>query len=428
MLEESSTPNNDLENVTGIIKKRLALLNLFRKINQKMNLGLPIDAILNEIFTNLSPIIPYDRMGIALLEDEGKMIRLKWVRSKTEVQHLMENYAVFMSDTSLGEVLNSNTPRILNDLAEYYRFHPKSHSTRLLLLDGIRSSLTCPLMVRGEPVGVVFFSSCNPYTYENIHIDQFREIAESLSVITEYGMAQSKETKDHEKDQKFKDVLHDLKNPLSVINGTIELISHQEWFKELPEKSKTFLNILSRNSDAMIQLLNGQLISPAPLNQQPEASGGKTLFDDYLDEINTDFKMMAKTKNISVRLNKLSTLPELICFDAFRIKEAILNYMSNAIKFSKPETEVSLDVYFNSEEQKVYFIVVDQGLGIKEEEQSKLFKDYSTTTTRPTSGEPSTGLGLAIVKRIINQAGGEVFVSSKPGMGSSFGFWLPCFH
>ena len=71
-------------------------------------------------------------------------------------------------------------PRILNDLEQYLRDKPSSHSTRLIVAEGMRSSLTCPLIAEGVPLGFVFFSSVRPNTYAGVHVSTFKRIAEEL--------------------------------------------------------------------------------------------------------------------------------------------------------------------------------------------------------------------------------------------------------
>jgi len=100
------------------------------------------------------------------------------------------------------------------------------------------------------------------------------------------------------------------------------------------------------------------------------------------------------------------------------------NLLSNAIKYSQAGTDISLRLC--PENDKIVVSIADQGPGIPEEEQEKLFNVFGKTSVRPASGkERSTGLGLLIVKKIIEAHGGIVWVQSEPGKGTEFFFSLP---
>jgi signal transduction histidine kinase len=100
------------------------------------------------------------------------------------------------------------------------------------------------------------------------------------------------------------------------------------------------------------------------------------------------------------------------------------NLISNAVKFSPANTTVQISVHLDAD-QFLLVEVIDQGPGIPEEEQVKLFTPFGRTSVRSTDGETNTGLGLAITKNIVVAHGGTVGVKSTVGKGSTFWFALP---
>jgi transcriptional regulator with GAF, ATPase, and Fis domain len=177
-----------LKTLPKVIERKVILSSLFRSIHEKMNQGLFYEDILDFVFMSLDKIIPYDRIGIALIEEEGKQIRLSWVRSKLKISTLKKDYSASMKNSSLQKLLSSGQPRIINNLEAYLIQNPDSISTKLALEDGINSSLTCPLIFDGRPLGVIFFSSAKISTYDESHIDLFSEIASGLALIVEQGL------------------------------------------------------------------------------------------------------------------------------------------------------------------------------------------------------------------------------------------------
>jgi diguanylate cyclase (GGDEF)-like protein len=159
--------------------------NRLLDITEKINQGIFINDVLDYVYNTFRPVIPYDLLGFALVEDDDRVVRSHWARSESENIQLGLGYAQRLEGTSLSELLESGEPRVLNDLESYYKAHPDSDSTRLILAEGIHSSLTCPLIAMGRPIGFIFFSSQQKNTYENVHQDLFKRIASQLAVIVE---------------------------------------------------------------------------------------------------------------------------------------------------------------------------------------------------------------------------------------------------
>jgi signal transduction histidine kinase len=121
----------------------------------------------------------------------------------------------------------------------------------------------------------------------------------------------------------------------------------------------------------------------------------------------------------------VSAAPNLVTMcDADRIREAIDNLISNAVKYSPIGGRISVQV--DHEANKTVIRVVDEGAGLSPEDIGRLFGRFQRLSAKPTAGESSTGLGLSIVKRIIDMHGGEVTANSGgPGQGSTFTITLP---
>jgi signal transduction histidine kinase len=111
--------------------------------------------------------------------------------------------------------------------------------------------------------------------------------------------------------------------------------------------------------------------------------------------------------------------------DKTRLREALDNYLSNAIKYSPVGKQVSVTLKILPDTRQVEFGVRDQGPGLTEDDKSRLFGKFVKLSARPTGGESSTGLGLSIVKTIIQMHGGNVGCDSTQGQGAYFWARLP---
>ncbi len=154
-------------------------------INRKINEGLLLEDVLTQVYENFFHLIPYDRIGFALLEKGKTVVRAHWARSEAAEIALPIGYTAALAGSSLEEVVKSRRPRILGDLVAYLEENPRSDSTRKIVAEGMRSSLTCPLLIKGQPVGFLFFSSTQAHAYREEHQDLFLQIADQLALTLE---------------------------------------------------------------------------------------------------------------------------------------------------------------------------------------------------------------------------------------------------
>lgn len=394
---------------------------LCREVNRKLSRGDISESILDFIFDSIAVLIPYDRMGIALLEENG-MLRLSWVKSRLPVTHLRESYAASMRGSSLQKMIDSRQPRILNNLPEYFAAHPQSESTRLILKDGIRSSLSCPLVANNQAIGIVFFSSAAIGTYKNDHAEIFLDIADELAVVVEQGRLRHLFDRNRKLSLPLARVIHDLRSPLAVIQGYIDISLGARWYKSLHPDVRSTFAVLRRHTQYMVELLN-DLAEWKQLSECTPGSGVRSvLVPLFVEEMCALGRSISSRKEIAFH-SEAYNLPDSACFNPAQVRRALDNLFSNAVKFSPRGTTVSFSV--RKDYDHLVFTVRDQGPGIPKTELPLLFKDFSQTSVRPSEGEPSSGLGLAIVKSIVDLHGGEVTVRSEEGKGSEFGFWLP---
>jgi len=130
---------------------------------------------------------------------------------------------------------------------------------------------------------------------------------------------------------------------------------------------------------------------------------------------------LAEKKGLSLVFDGTSDIPHLES-DRRRVEQILLNLLSNAIKFTE---RGSVSVECHPEEDHVSLRVKDTGIGLGPEEMERLFKPFSQIDTGLTRKYEGTGLGLSICKRLVELMGGEIWVESRPGEGSTFAFTLP---
>lgn len=174
-----------LRDLARILELRFDEIESLGRITERANAGLVLEEVLNFLYESFRTVMPYDRIGLALLEAEGRLVRARWARSQSSELAIERGYSAPLKGSSLDEIIRTGKPRIINDLESYLNEHPGSDSTKRIVQEGMRSSLTCPLVAFGRPIGFLFFSSLETGTYQAEHEKLFMRIAGQLSIIFE---------------------------------------------------------------------------------------------------------------------------------------------------------------------------------------------------------------------------------------------------
>ncbi len=158
--------------------------SVIERVLEGLNLGRSPEDLLTSIYENLQGIVPYNRIGVAMLDDVQGVLRAIWCRSDGATR-LSAGYSAPVAGSTLESLLRSGQPRIINDLEAYLSAKPESASTGLIVREGMRSSLTLPLLAEGRPIGVVFFSCRDKHSYREEHTAVLRALAGQIAISLE---------------------------------------------------------------------------------------------------------------------------------------------------------------------------------------------------------------------------------------------------
>ncbi|MFD2095490.1 diguanylate cyclase [Corallincola platygyrae] len=180
--------DQELLGLANWLERRFDEFGKLQAITEDISRGNLLGDVLDRIFDSFHSLIPYDRIGCALIDEDTQKVTAQWAKTNyPERVKICHGYSANLAGSSLENILKSKQPRIINDLKEHLKKHPKSSSTRLILAEGVLSSLTCPLIVEGKPIGFIFFSSKQVNTYKDVHQTIFLSIARQISVLIEKG-------------------------------------------------------------------------------------------------------------------------------------------------------------------------------------------------------------------------------------------------
>jgi len=213
-------------------------------------------------------------------------------------------------------------------------------------------------------------------------------------------------------------VSHDLKQPLSVMRGYLDLL---EMSNEFDDRSQRYVNSLEHSFSNMRRLID-DLLDIAHIESGLQMNLEQINIADLLRRCIFNNNPMADNKAISVSLELPNALPK-INGDESRLEQVFNNLINNAIKYTPPGGIVK--VYLEVKQNVVRIFVEDNGLGIGPEDQSQIFARFYRVRRPETESIEGTGLGLAIVKSLVEAHQGKIDLKSELGVGSTFRVTLP---
>lgn len=411
-----------LDTLSKEFQQQFNLLRNLSDLTERVNSGRTLEEVLDHVYREFHAFIPYDRIGFSLLSEDGSTLHARWARTESSNPRITANYSAPMGGSSLERIITSGKPRILNDLVKYSIQRPSSESTRLIVEEGMQSSLTCPLIANGKPIGFIFFSSMRPSTYSDAHVEIFQIVAGQLAGIVEKARLYQELLELMEMKNRFLGIAaHDLRNPIAAVSGYTKILAERISEGNLDRQLELCERIgkVTRKMLTLVEdLLDVSAIESGKLQLSIKTVGIREV---VLDAV-SDNEIVAQAKSITLKAEIPDSTPT-VNVDVERITQVLDNLISNAVKFSKSDTIIRIRI--ESVLGGVQVSVLDQGQGIPAGEIGLLFKEFSRTSTTPTGGEKSTGLGLALVRRIIEMHGGRVWAESEYGKGSTFTFFLP---
>jgi PAS domain S-box-containing protein len=329
--------------------------------------------------------------------------------NKKSTEYIGESRAEILNDTWLDFVHPEDRE---NHLANYFR--------------SIKNRTACELEIRFRHNSGVYrwiHAVIKPYNDLSDHNDGFIGLAIDIHdrKVAEIELEKAKvqaEAANKTKSEFLANMSHEIRTPLNGVTGMIDLTLKNN----LSSEQKENLQIAKNCADSLLKIINDIL-------DFSKMEAGKLLLENIAFNLKTLTENIIKTqslkaveKGLELKCALSSSVPEYIFGDPNRIQQVLNNLVSNAIRF----TETG-GVYLNIKKtngNELRFTVTDTGIGIADGNLSKLFKSFSQVDASFTRKFGGTGLGLVISKNLVEMMGGDMWVESKEGVGSSFGFSL----
>ena len=329
----------------------------------------------------------------------------------------------------VGRVLRSQEPELLLDVhvdPDYIAHIP-----------GTRAKMCVPLIYRNRQIGILDLETPQPELFTQDAFDFVKLIAGRITLAIDnaqlYEVSQQQLKDMHQlyarvseleqlKTDMIRIAAHDLRNPLGQVLGFSELLLEDS--ASLTEDQKEFIESIYRGGKKMQKII-GDILSLQRIEALPTGTQHEEI--DLVDLVRSLFVESAVKARQKEQVYNLD-LPDSsvkVKGDIAQLREAIDNLISNAIKYTPEKGTVNVRLSLNGSTTKsAVFEVVDSGIGIPEEQQTRLFQPFFRAKTSETAKIEGTGLGLHLVKNIVERHQGKMRVHSVYGKGSTFGFEL----
>jgi signal transduction histidine kinase/DNA-binding response OmpR family regulator/HPt (histidine-containing phosphotransfer) domain-containing protein len=214
---------------------------------------------------------------------------------------------------------------------------------------------------------------------------------------------------------------HEIRTPMNAVIG----MAHLALKTELTPKQQDYLNKIQSSANSLLGIINDILDFSKIEAGKLDMESGEFNLDDVLDNLANLVTVKTQEKeNLEVLFATAQEVPRFLMGDPLRLGQVLINLANNAVKFTDSgEIVVSTELIEQAEAGlTIKFSVRDTGIGLTEDQIGKLFQSFSQADTSTTRKFGGTGLGLTISKRLVEMMGGEIWVDSEPGQGTTFSF------
>ncbi|NOX92766.1 MAG: hypothetical protein GXP18_10065 [Gammaproteobacteria bacterium] len=390
--------------------------------------GLDIDAQINEMLALGCRLLKLEISRVCRVDKEKDSITFLYVRAPREcdinVGTMLPLHKTFCSITFASD----ETIAINDTMASNSTDSPCYESSRP------GSYIATTISVYGKKYGTVNFSSRFPrkHAYTDRDKDLVSLIGSWVGLALERQLSQEEiyvakenaETANKAKSAFLANMSHELRTPLNAIIGYSELLIEDVALAE-NHNVKIDLKNISDSGHHLLTLINDVLDLSKIEAGKMEFVLQKMEIVPLIDEIIETFRPGLQKNNNELIIN-CDDNPGYAMIDPTRLKQALMNLFSNAVKFTKNGTiTITTNKSTRNDKPWIAIQIADTGIGISAEDITHLFQPFRQVNTDSTNKYGGTGLGLALSRRMCHMMGGDISVESEKGKGSTFTIWLP---
>jgi len=298
-----------------------------------------------------------------------------------------------------------------------------------LIASGIRAILAVPMLSEGRLVGCLVVSRNEPGEFPVETVDLLRTFATQSALAIQNARlfheiadkGRQLEAASRHKSEFLANMSHELRTPLNAILGFSEVLA-ERMFGEVNEKQAEYLQDILSSGRHLLSLINDILDLSKVEAGRLELELGRFHLPTALDNALTLARERATRHGIRLTQSVDEQVGDIVA-DERKVKQILLNFLSNAVKFTPEGGRVGVTA--TAAEKAITIAVSDTGIGIAPEDQAAIFEEFRQVGREDARKQEGTGLGLTLAKKFVELHGGRIWVESQVGQGSTFSFTLP---
>jgi GAF domain-containing protein/CheY-like chemotaxis protein len=412
---------------TSELARSVEELRALGEVSQAVNSTLDLEAVLSTIVAKAAQLSGTENGAIYVYDDTAKEFALRATYGMSEeLTSAIKEHHIGISQ-ALAEATEHRQPEQVTDL----RDEAPSLSQEIALRAGFRARLIVPLLAADEVIGALVVRRREPGEFPKGTIDLLQTFAAQSAVAIQnarlFGEIEEKgrqlQLASQHKSQFLASMSHELRTPLNAIIGLSEMMTeHAPRFGT--EKAREPLSRVLKAGRHLLNLINEILDLSKIEAGKLELNIERVAIIPIIEEIAGTGRPLAEQNGNRLVIDCKPDI-DTIRADPMRLRQMLLNLLSNACKFTK-EGEVALRVRKVVDGRDWFeFAVSDTGIGMTPAQLAKLFEEFSQADSLTARRYGGTGLGLAITRKLARMMGGDVTVASEPGKGSVFTVRLP---
>jgi signal transduction histidine kinase len=390
------------------LERRVARLEQIIKVSRVINSTLNLEPLLHNIIQIATDLTATEASSILLLDKKTGELHFE-IATGVKGQEV-KSIVVPLDNSIAGWVFKEGEPLLIADVRKDPRhYHRADDITQF----STRSILGVPLRVKDKVIGVLEVlnkTDDEEFTQNDV---------ETLTILAAQAAIAIENARLFQQSDLLSEVVHELRTPLTSIRGYSKMLLVAE---DMDQETKLeFTETIHREAVRLGQMINDFLDLARLESGRTYMVQEPVNMSEVISETLAILQPQAVERQISIPLQVPETLPTLIG-DADRLKQVMVNLVSNAVKYNREGGRVDIEVKVGEDELNV--AVRDTGRGIAEEDLLHIFERFYRVDNaeQQTKG---TGLGLSITKHIVEAHGGTINVQSVKGQGSTFAFTLP---
>ena len=407
------------------LARKVEQLQALSEVGETVSSTLVLDEVLFKIILNAVRFAECDGGSIMeYVEADRCFLARTTYPSSPELLAGLRRLQIELDKTLVGRAAREGRPIGLPDIALVER----DVHLQLLFEDGWRSVLAVPVLRGGQIIGAMVVRRKTPGDFTD-EVKEFMETFASQSALAVFNARVFRELErktaelqvaSQHKSDFLASMSHELRTPLNAIIGFSEVLL-ERMFGELNERQEEYLHDILNSGKHLLELLNEILDLSKVEAGRMELEVSVFALRGTIEHAISLVRERAALHGIAVTLEMDPSL-DLIETDELRFKQVMLNLLSNAVKFTPNGGRVAVRAVRTG--QRLAVTVTDNGIGIRPEDQERIFESFQQGQRGP-SREEGTGLGLTLCRRIVTLMGGTMSLQTEVGVGSTFGFTVP---